>query len=313
MCGDVSVLLTGSFREYPFSILLEIFLRRQETGLLEISSAEESGYFYIKNGKVKDGQIGESKGVAAVKLAGKFNDGTFRFKPLEPTDYARIVWQRSFGPTGASFGSPSLTSSAVANKLSQFRFDPAVARRVLNDLDSLAQLTLRQFLLYASTAFHSLQRIGLFVWGLTVAWAVAAFQLWRRARVGARLWQVLMKVLTALLEDKRRRERQLKYSHPQKSSFQLPAIPGARAVALRHGIEHNIIFVLTLTILFAMSGLLLHQLIFENQPSIDTDVTADEHADISVNTAHSRVKPKRRHRKRPPTHKTRDKATDDPN
>jgi hypothetical protein len=89
------MLIAGSFREYPFYLLLEIFQRRRETGVLEITSSQESGYFYIKNGKVKDGQIGKSKGAAAVKSVAGLNDGSFRFKSLEPTDYARVVWQQA--------------------------------------------------------------------------------------------------------------------------------------------------------------------------------------------------------------------------
>src|SRR5690348_3658677 len=209
------MLLAGSFSEYPFSLLLEIFLRRKETGLLEVSSTEESGYFYIKNGKVKDGQIGKNKGLAAVKIVGKLNAGSFRFKPLEPTDYARIVWQRSFGPTGPAIGPPS-----IRNKLDQFKFNPETARRLLTDLSSSVHRGLRHLLLYASIAYHRCQRIESFLKRQTAACAVAGFDFWRRAQVGTKLQRILMKLLTVLLQDKRRRERQPRYRYPGAVSFQ---------------------------------------------------------------------------------------------
>jgi hypothetical protein len=197
-CGDVSMLIAGTFREYPFFLLLEILLHRKETGLLEVSSIQESGYFYIKNGKVKDGQIGKSKGVAAVKLVGKFNDGSFRFKAIEPTDYARVVWQRSFGPTGLAIGQPAIPAYPVTKKLGQFGFNPAAAYRVLSDLGSSTHRRLRQFLLHTSTAYHGLQKSGAALEGRTVACAAAGVAFWKRVQVGTRLPLAIATIRRAL-------------------------------------------------------------------------------------------------------------------
>src|SRR5258705_10884140 len=98
------MLLAGSFSEYPLSLLLEILLHRRETGLLEVSSPKQSGFLYIKNGEVRDGEVGKLRGAAAVELAGSFVDASFQFKPLEPTDYARVVWEKSFGSNPAAGG-----------------------------------------------------------------------------------------------------------------------------------------------------------------------------------------------------------------
>lgn len=293
------MLIAGNFREYPFPLLLEIFLHRRETGLLEVSSTQESGYFYIKNGKVKDGQIGKSKGLAAVKRVGKINDGSFRFKPLEPTDYARIVWQRSFGPTGPSIGQPAISGLSIADKLGPLRFNPEVVSRVLNDVSSSAQRAFRQFVLYTSTAYHGLERIELFLRRRTVACVAAGVEFWRRARVGTKLERILMWALTALLQDKRHRERRRKYRYPRQVSFQVPTTPKGTAItsALQQGVEHNIIFVLTMTLLLGVSGLLLYELMLVNQESVDTGITVDQHfhtpADVTRTT-----KPKRPHKKR---------------
>jgi hypothetical protein len=308
------MLIAGTFREYPFSLLLEIFLRRKETGLLEISSTEESGYFYIKNGKVKDGQIGKNKGIAALRAAGEFNDGSFKFKPLEPADYARIAWQRSFGPIGYAISPPATNGAGIANRLGQLRFDPEATRRVLNDLGSSAHQVLRQFLLYASIAYYRFQRIRSYLQRRTVACTAAGFDFWRRARVGKNLQQILLKALTALLEDKRRREKQLKYTYPHKVSLQQEAILSGTTVGSvrQHELEHNVIFVLTVTLLLALSGLLLHQLLFENQDSMDTGVAVDENTQIPANTTHTTTKPKRAHRKRPSVNKPVVTTTDAP-
>jgi hypothetical protein len=89
--------LEGTFSEYPFSWLLEILLHKRETGLLEIASPQQSGYFYIKDGEIKEGAVGTIRGPAAVKLASTLENASFKFKQLNATDYAEIVWERSFG------------------------------------------------------------------------------------------------------------------------------------------------------------------------------------------------------------------------
>ena len=176
------MLLTGSCREYPFFLLLEIFLRRGETGVLEVSSPEESGYFYIKNGKVKEGQIGTSRGAAAVKLVGRCVDGSFRFKPLEPTDYARVVWQRSFGPNALATDPTSIPVAAVRSKFGHLRSYPAAAYRLPEQaLASLVHGMLRQSLLFPQAVYQSFAKTALFVQQRLVAWTIVGIAFCKRA------------------------------------------------------------------------------------------------------------------------------------
>ncbi|HEY6119436.1 MAG TPA: DUF4388 domain-containing protein [Pyrinomonadaceae bacterium] len=91
------MLIAGSFAEYPLFLLMEIFHHRRETGLLEVSSPNESGYFYIKNGEIKDGEFGKVRGLEAIELARGLEDASFSFKMLEPAEYARVVWEKNFG------------------------------------------------------------------------------------------------------------------------------------------------------------------------------------------------------------------------
>jgi len=181
------MLLTGSFREYPFFTLLEIFLHRGETGLLEVTSPGETGYFYIKNGRVKDAQLGKNRGAAAVKLVGRCVDGSFRFKPLEPTDYARTVWQRSFGPQSQQFDPTSIPVAAARRKFGNFRSYPAAAfRSSERALASAAQGALGQFLLYPLSALQSLEKTAQLARQRVLAFIAEVFALRKRARVGTR-------------------------------------------------------------------------------------------------------------------------------
>jgi len=181
------MLLTGSFREYPFFTLLEIFLRRGETGLLEVSSPEETGYFYIKNGRVKDGQFGKNKGAAALKLVGTYVDGSFRFKALEPTDYARIVWQRGFGLQSHKFDPTYIPVAAVRKKFGNFQSYPAAAYRSSERaLASAAEGALGQFLLYALSALHSLEKTAQLAHQRVLAFIAEVFALRKRAQVRTR-------------------------------------------------------------------------------------------------------------------------------
>ena len=204
--------LAGTLREYPFSLLLEIFLHRGETGLLEISSTEEAGFFYIKNGKVKDGRIGKNKGVAAVKIVGELKDGSFKFRPLEATDYARVVWQRSFGPT-------TVLATGDAG-----RSDPINPKNL-------------------------------------VAYALAAF---------------------AFCKER------LKTAYPHGITFHIPSITvrsAAIAAALQQGVDHNVIFAITVTLLLSVSGLCVYQLVYGDHHSIDTSTSIDQHVDAPAQTA----------------------------
>jgi hypothetical protein len=293
------VLIAGSLSEYPFPLLLEIFLLRRETGLLEVSSSDQSGYFYIKNGKVKDAQIGKNKGIAAVNVVRKFDDASFRFKQLEASDYARVVWQRRFGPRGPTVSKLPIPAPAIENKIGQLSIDPAAFSRVLPNLGSAAHQVLRQLLLYTSTTYRSIEKIELSLRRQTLACAATAHALWRRAQVETRMRQILEKALAA--QEKRRRYRELRPRYPRRVSFQLPTIPTAAITsAVQQGVEHNVIFAFTLTILLGVSGVMVYQLMVGNQnsqDSIETGVTIDDHFDISPAKTPSTAKPKRRTRR----------------
>jgi hypothetical protein len=299
-------LLAGDFREYPFSLLLEIFLLRRETGLLEVSSSEESGYFYFKNGKVKDGRIGKSKGIAAINVVRKFNDGSFRFKQLEPAEYARVVWQRRFGPTAPA---PAIVElpipfAAIRNQIGQL-FAPATARRVLTDVGALTHQTLFQIRLYASATYQGFQEIEMSIRRRTVAYAAAAYVLWRRAILEIQVRRILKKA------SSRPRDRKPELKYPRKISFQLPSVTRTAAIAsaLQQGVEHNVIFAFTVTILLGVSGVMVYQLVFGNKDSTEAGFTIDQHFDISpAKPTPPTTKPKRERRKRRSTNSSRGKS-----
>ena len=301
----MSELLAGSFTEYPFSLLLEIFLLRRETGLLEVTSSEGSGYIYLKNGKVKDAQIGKSKGVAAVNVVRKLSDASFRFKQLEAAEYARVVWQRRFGPTGPvvtelPFAAPAIAAPALPSKHGGLTIDPAAMSHVVTVLESATKRALREVRLYSSTGYHSLQNIESFLRRQFVAGAAAGSAFWRRAQLETRMRRIVEKALAA--QESRRRARELRLSYPRpaypgKVRFQWPTIPTAAITsALQQGVEHNVIFALTLTILLGVSGVMLYQLMVSNpdpQQTNETGFTVDEHFDTSpAKTSHT-AKPKR--------------------
>ncbi len=282
------MLLTGTLREYPFSLLLEIFLHRQETGLLEISSSKISGYFYIRNGKVKDGQLGKNHGFAAVKVVQKFEDGSFRFRRLEPADYARVVWQRRFGPTRLAAGESGRSAGLIANELRNFRSLVVVA-------------------------FHHAQTVERFVIQRTTAYAIAALAFWKRAQVGTKVRRFMDKAL-ATRPNMSRRSRRVEPAHSCRLSFYTPSpISNSRAAiasALQQGVDHNVIFAITVTVLLGVSGLCVHQLVSGDQQSIDTRIGIDQHFDTSANVTPNNTKPKRSTNKRRSTRRLRDKSTD---
>ena len=167
------MLLTGSFKEYPLVLLLEIFLHRKETGLLEVSSPKQSGYFYVKNGEIKDGEVGSLRGAAAIELAGSFVDASFQFKPLKPTDYAHIVWEKSFGPNRLA-DTPHTRVKAFRTALEQLRPYPEAAYGMLKRaVGSSARRAIRLLLLYTPAAYHRLQKTGVSVASRTLAYSAA--------------------------------------------------------------------------------------------------------------------------------------------
>lgn len=123
------MVLSGNLSEYPLEQLLEIFLHQKETGLLEVSSPLLLGNFYLKNGEIKDGHVGKLRGAEAINLAQSWVDGVFRFRRLESTDYAQIVWQKSFGSNNVD--KPSPPAQIVRRLLTQLLSYPIAAYGVV--------------------------------------------------------------------------------------------------------------------------------------------------------------------------------------
>ena len=88
--------ITGRLAEYPLSILIEIFLHKGETGLLQISSPTESGSFYFKDGQLIDAALGIFTGAEAVKFGATLANASFQFNSIAPDEYLRRVWESSF-------------------------------------------------------------------------------------------------------------------------------------------------------------------------------------------------------------------------
>ena len=272
------MLIAGSFREYPFSLLLEIFLRRRETGLLEVSSTKDSGYFYIKNGKVKDGQIGKNTGSAAVNLVAKLDDGSFQFKPLAPSDYARIVWQQNFGPIGAA------------------------------NVASSTREVLLQFFVYTLVTLHGRRTVVLFLLRRCVASGCA---FWKRAQLKTRLLRLKQGLTVA--QHRRRRDRHLSSRYRRHVRFRAPSlithnvavVPGA----VQQGIAGKVVFAFILTLLLGTSGLMLRQLVVGEQDLRDAG-TANQHTDIPINASPTRAKSMRHRHKRPRVNKSKTNSRD---
>jgi hypothetical protein len=312
------MLIAGSFREYPFFLLLEIFLRRRETGLLEVSSTEDSGYFYIKNGKVKDGHVGKNKGLAAIKLVAKFDDGSFQFKPLAPSDYARVIWQRSFGPTGIANDQPPSSVPATVSTISLFGSRAAyrlsnvssTLRPIGQLLASLAGTTRRQFVLYTLVIYHTLKKNRVLLMQRAVAYATLGFALWKRAQVGTKLLRIFKKAL-AVPQQRRRRDRHLTSGYPHHIRFRPPSLTNRNTEAItgavRQGLVHNVALAFVVTVLLGISGVMLHQLVF-GDPDLRDAGTVDEHFQIPVNASRTRAEPKRHRNKRPATDESKGKS-----
>lgn len=256
------MLLAGTLREYPFSLLLEIFLHRGETGLLEVSSSKESGYFYIRNGKVKDGQIGKNKGLTALNMVRELKDGSFRFRPLEPADYARVVWQQSFGPTRLATSEPGRYAPVVADKLHRFSL-------VVGRLGAQLGTNARRVLNKALTARPNTSRFN-----------------WRRERGYSRGYDFHVPSLT---------------------------IPSRAAIAgaLRQGVDHNVIFAITVTLLLGIGGFCVYQLVSgDRHATADTGITIDQNFDISPSAPPTKAKTSQSVNKRRSTGRLRDKKPD---
>ena len=146
------MLITGRISDYPLPLLLEIFLHRRETGLLEISSPTESGYFCLKDGQLRVAVIGKLRGAEAVRFAGTLMDASFRFNSLPLAEYARLVWEKSFENLREGFtNSPRPREQASRLSLQQFS---VYALAVWGSLEKAAVSTARRSLSYAKVSYE---------------------------------------------------------------------------------------------------------------------------------------------------------------
>lgn len=153
--------LTGSFSEYPLPQLLEILLHKRETGLLEVSSSQQCGHFYVNNGEIKNGEFGKVRGAAALDLAFSFEDGSFTFKRLDASEYARVVWEESFGHRNVVAESDPFAVRTILKQLPSF---PIAAY----GLPESAVLwvpgrPLQQLVVYLGVAYRTLQTLGVHI------------------------------------------------------------------------------------------------------------------------------------------------------
>ena len=118
----VLMMIKGSLKEYPIPLLLEIFKYRNETGLLQISSASNAGQFYFKEGKLVDAVLNNAAGTEALRCAEALTDGAFEFNSVGPAEYARLVWQNTLKPshsTDRANGFRSIFSARVRDLLTK--------------------------------------------------------------------------------------------------------------------------------------------------------------------------------------------------
>src|SRR5258705_6043827 len=295
------MLLAGSFSEYPLSLLLEILLHRRETGLLEVSSPKQSGFFYIKNGEIRDGEVGKLRGAAAVELAGSFVDASFQFKPVEPTDYARFVWEKSFGSNPAASDTPDIRVQAFRTMLEQFLSYTEAAFGILERaVVSLAQRALRQLLFYVPTTYRNLGKAGGARARRTLAYATAAFEFSKRAQARKKLLPALRNAL-AELQIALRRPREIINKYPRAVSSQ-GALPlnrkrAAMLPSLQQVAASNISFGVIIIALLAGTAVTISQILRSNQVHVATLATADENAGtqaqpIPVSTERAKRKPR---------------------
>ena len=207
------MLLVGSFTEYPFFLLQEIFHHRRETGLLEVTSDQQSGYFYVKNGEIKAGEVGKFRGAKAIEAVRNLSDASFQFKSLELSDYARLVWERSFGLSQTVAAIPSSRPEVSRARLAQVLSFGEVFSEILQlVLLSLAQGGTRQILLYAAVASSGVKKLSSAAWRQTLDANATTDQFLRRAQ--RRLLLALKKVMSRSSVAQRRAKTNFKYSHP---------------------------------------------------------------------------------------------------
>jgi hypothetical protein len=245
------MLLAGKFTEYPFFILQEIFRLQRETGLLEVTSAQQSGYFYVKNGEIKGGEVGKFRGAKAVEVVRNLRDASFQFKSLEPTDYARVVWERSFASSQTVTATPGLRPEVFRTRLARLLSYAEAANEILQlVLLSLAQGAARQVRLYAPVASSRVKKVSRAAWRQTLNTRTTTYQLLKTA--DRKLLLALKRVMSRRPVAQRRVKTNFKYSH---SSHRLsfPAFPSLihkselRLPSL-HGLTQSNVFLVVVSI-----------------------------------------------------------------
>lgn len=207
------MLLVGRFTEYPFFLLQEIFHHRRETGLLEVTSDQQSGYLYVKNGEIKAGAVGKFRGAKAIEVVRNLSDASFQFKSFELSDYARIVWERSFGWSQTVGAIPSSHRELSRTRLAQVLSYGEVFNEILQlVLLSLAQGATRQILLYAAVASSGVKKLSSAAWRQTLNANATTDQFLRRAQ--RKLLLALKTVMSRSSVAQRRAKTNFKYSQP---------------------------------------------------------------------------------------------------
>ena len=196
----------GRLAEYPLSILLEIFLHRGETGLLEISSPSASGSFYLKDGELIDAALGNLRGAEAVRFGATLRDAYFQFNSLSPDEYLRLVWEDSFESSQPLADTSRPPAVIFHSALDQFSaYVSATHRTSKRVLVSLAQQTLS----FTKAA-------GEFTWKFS---ANLACQLMAQARASTKLLSALRQAIAEWLIALRDYEAPLRKQIAQKGSI----------------------------------------------------------------------------------------------
>ena len=87
--------------------------------MLEISSPIGPGYFYIKDGELRDAVIGKMRGAEALKFASELNDAPFEFNALSQAEYAGLVWRLDSSRFHKSQGAVKSARQSVSIQLGQ--------------------------------------------------------------------------------------------------------------------------------------------------------------------------------------------------
>jgi len=125
------MLIKGCVDEYPLFLLLDMFVHRKETGLLEISCPTGPGFFYIKDGELRDAVIGKMRGAEALRFASELNGASFEFNALSQADYADLVWRLDSSRFYKSQGALKSAHQAISIQVGQLCVNASLSYRSL--------------------------------------------------------------------------------------------------------------------------------------------------------------------------------------